>query len=221
MIISFFELFLGGVIVGSSTCLLVCAPILLPYLIGTSGSWKKGFKATLVFSTGRLTVYIVYGFLIGLGKQIYIDYFVKSPFNTYLQVFAGLFILIIGFLLILGKKSTNLCPVLEKLLIKKNLRTVFILGLFMGMTPCPPMMAAFAYIFIKTTSLISSIFLVLSFGLGTVFSPLLVLGTFSGFISQKVPRVRALQVLKALSALVLIFWGFQIIVSRMGFFIRL
>lgn len=221
MIISLLELFLGGIFVGSSSCLLVCAPIVLPYLLGTSENWKKALGAVLIFSGARIAVYTFYGFIIGLGRQIYIDNFVESDFSFYLQIFAGLFILVIGFLLVLGKSRANFCPGLDKLLIRHNLRTIFFLGIFMGMMPCPPLMAAFAYVFIKANSLSSSIFLVWAFGLGTTVSPLLLLGAFSGFVSQKIPRTKLLRVLRVLSGSILLFWGFQIIASRMGLVIRL
>lgn len=221
MITGLLELFLGGIFVGSTSCLLICAPIVLPYLLGTSENWKKALAAVLIFSAARITVYTFYGFIIGLGKQIYIDKFIESDFSFYLQIFAGLVILVIGFLLVLGKSRANLCPGLDKLLIKHNLRTVFFLGLFMGMMPCPPLMAAFAYVFIKANNLASSVFLVWAFGLGTAVSPLLLLGTFSGFVTQKTSRTKFLRVLRVLAGSILLFWGFQIIASRMGLVVRL
>ncbi len=217
MILSFIELFIGGVIVGSSMCLLVCSPILIPYLVGTSDGWKKAFVTTIVFSLGRIAVYVLYGFIIGLGKQFYIDNFFNSRFNVYIQVLAGLFVFVVGFLLILGGRSPKLCPGLDKLFIKKNLRTVFILGVFMGISPCPAMIAAFAYIFIKAETLLGCIFLVTAFGLGTSFSPLLLVGPFLGFVTQKISRAKLFKVIKVTAALILMLWGFQIIASRMGF----
>ncbi len=218
---NFLELFLGGIFVGSSTCLLVCAPILLPFVLGTAGNWKKGLQATLIFSAGRITICILFGLLLGLGKQIYLDSFLESQFNFELQIFFGLFIFLIGFLLILGKHRLNICPGLGKLLTRHNLKTVFILGLLMGIIPCGPLMAVFAYIFIKATNLISSVLLTLAFGLGTTISPMLVLGAFSGFIPQKIPKTKFLKVLKIFAGLILMFWGLQIILSRMGMVIRL
>lgn len=221
MIAGFLELFWGGILVGSSSCLFFCAPVILPYLLGTSENWKKSFQAILLFSGGRIFIYTFYGLLIGLGKQIYLDNFAGSQLNFLLQIFVGLFILIIGFLLILGKEKKAFCPGLENLLIKHNLRTVFILGLFMGSAPCPPLLAAFAYIFFKTTDFISSIFLTLAFGLGTAISPLLVLGVFSGFIPQKLSGTKILRFLRIFAGFILMFWGFQIIASRLGLVIRL
>ena len=213
MIANFFELFIQGIFVGSTFCLLFCAPIIIPFILGTIGSWKKGFWAILIFFLGRITVYSIFGLFIGLGKVIYIDRFIESQFNFYFHLFAGSFILLAGLLLLLGKRRKKVCPGLEKLIISSNLRSIFILGLFLGTTPCPPLVAAFLYVFVKAENLLSAFFLILAFGLGTSFSPLLFLGPFSGFISQKMEGTKFLQILRICAALILFLWGIKIIIS--------
>ena len=166
-------------------------------------------------------MYVLFGILIGLGRQIHIDRFVRGSFHFNLQILAGLFILVMGILVLLNKQRPILCPNLDRFFIKEKFRSFFLLGVILGMTPCPALIAAFAFIFLRSSGFVSSLSMVTAFGLGTITSPLIPLCLGYGLLSKWISRTVLLSVLRWAAGAILVFWGTQIILAKMGYVIYL
>jgi len=93
------ELFVAGLTLGVSQCMLSCAPMLLFYVAGTTDGWRAGLKATLVFSLARLIAYVLLGALAGFLGVHLVSYVKGETFIYWVQLAAGAFVLLLGYLL--------------------------------------------------------------------------------------------------------------------------
>ena len=207
-----FSLFLSGLFLGSGPCLASCGPVLISYIAATKNNFKEGFFVYLVFSLSRIFVYLVLGILVGIFSQkILQGILVKSsPFF----LLTGLFILLLGLLIILGNQPNfRLCKLLQKNLIKKDTKSIIGLGLLFGAMPCLPLVGILSYIGIISKSVLTSLFFMLSFGLGTLVSPLLILSVAAGSVPRLVKRYERISFLfKLLCGLIIMMLGLQVLV---------
>ncbi|MBW2990788.1 sulfite exporter TauE/SafE family protein [Candidatus Woesearchaeota archaeon] len=161
------QAFVLGIIYGLGPCTISCAPVLVPIVMTASKNWKQGLIYTLVFSLGRVIVYVLLGMLMGaLGKtlEIYIS-----------NKIIGIFFALLGIALFF--KVHTRCLV-SKVKIT-GLHMSFVAGIIMGFSPCAPMLAALALAVASKSILIGGL-IALVFGVGTVLSPILIIGTVSG-----------------------------------------
>ena len=116
-----------------------------------------------------------------------------------------------GLLIILGNQPNfRLCQLLQKNLIKKDAKSIITLGLLFGAMPCLPLVGILSYISIISKSVLTSLLFMLSFGLGTLVSPLLILSVAAGSVPRLVERYERLSFLfKLLSGLIIMMLGLQ------------
>lgn len=209
----YIKLFLLGLSLGAGPCLIVCAPILLPYIAATKKDWIEGLKSTVVFSLFRTLAYIVLGFISAVSYS-FIERFISHESKYYISLFAGAFVAIIGIILIVTKREIHL-PVfklLGKELLEKSTRSMPLLGLLVGFSPCLPMIGALMLIATDSTSALNGAFLGLSFGMGTFLSPLLLLGMAVGYIPQKVFKTASIQnTFRMICGILLVGYGLNLI----------
>jgi sulfite exporter TauE/SafE len=161
------QAFILGITYGFGPCMLSCAPVLVPILISTSKGAKHAFFHTLLFSLGRIAVYVLLGGIMGaLGRVLNIT--IPSW-------------LIGGFMIVLG--IGVMLRIQQKCFMSKIRITggfmAFVAGVVMGFSPCAPMVAALA-LAISAKSLIKGALIALVFGIGTVISPILLIGLLAG-----------------------------------------
>ena len=182
-----------GFVVGAGPCLFVCAPILLPYLAGTQRTWQEGLRATLIFGLTRLLVYSLLGGVVGyVGFYIFKFAFYNRIWGRYLWTFAGGFIILLGVLIILGKGIKNpLCRFLQRQTLESTTRSMVIFGIIFGLSPCLPMLAIMTEIMFLARDFFHGFFYGFAFGIGTVISPLLLLGALTPLIPGKLFRSEA------------------------------
>jgi len=163
----FLEALTLGLLYGFGPCVSTCAPVIVPVVASTSKNYKEGLIATLIFSLAKVISYTILGGISGLLGTQFAGYVSN-------QVVGVIMILLAAFIYF---DYHNKC-IIPKVKIT-NKRMLFTTGLIMGFTPCGPMVAALA-IAVASGSVWLGAMIGLIFGLGTVVSPLLIIGTISG-----------------------------------------
>ena len=158
---------------GLGPCTISCAPLVVPLIMSTANNRKEGIVLSLVFSLGRVISYIILGFLAGL---------LGSSLEVYLpQKYLGIFFVIIGvavYFNIHGK-----CIMKSKIKITSNFMAL-VTGIVFGAAPCPPLIGLLALAVLAKSALIGAL-MGLVFGFGTIISPLIILGLFSGWFAKQ------------------------------------
>jgi len=162
-----------GFTYGLGPCTISCAPLIVPLIMSTANTRKEGIILSLVFSIGRVISYIGLGFLAGLMGRTLDIYF---P-----QKYLGIFFIILGvavFFNIHGK-----CIMKSRVKITSN-SMALVTGIIYGAGPCPPLIALLGLAVLSHSAWIGAL-MGLVFGLGTVISPLIILGLFSGWFAKQ------------------------------------
>lgn len=224
------KIFIAGISLGNGPCLFFCIPIILPYISGLPevgvefSGWKTGLKLVIIFSISRLFAYS----LLGLFSVIFYK-FVFGLLGTkgvYLQFVLGILIVFIGLFYLLNIKqkfflSNPLCNFLNTKIVKKSKFNMVLFGLLVGFSPCAPLLGVLTYIAATAKNSLWGFLGGFSFGLGTIISPLILLGTLTGFIVEKLKKFSFILItIRVLSSAILIYFGLQIIlnfISLQGF----
>jgi sulfite exporter TauE/SafE len=205
-------IFLSGLFLGSGPCLASCGALMVSYITGTNRNVRQSVSAYLIFSLSRIAVYGILGLLFFLFGQFATEGFF-SLYRRYIFIVAGIFIFITGLLLILGKGPHNrFCDRIAGSMIRKDSKTLVLIGLVTGISPCLPLLSVLSYIGLVSKSWQSSLLYGFLFGLGTTFSVLFILvvscGLIPGFFKGH-PRV--LLMINRVCGLILMILGLQII----------
>jgi len=177
-------LFLVGLFLGWGPCLISCAPLLLPYIAGTKRDWREGLNSALIFAFARLCAYILLGLLVGISSEM-TSHLLSERSAVYIQRFGGLFLCMLGILVILSKKNNMpLCHLLQRQFLKKSIMSMFIIGFITGILPCLPLLGVLSYIGLTAKTPMAGACYGLSFGIGNFFSPLIPLGILAGIIPK-------------------------------------
>ncbi len=157
---------------GSFHCVGMCGPLALSLPLSSNSAWAK-FSGALLYNTGRIVTYSVFGLLFGaIGKSVAL-----FGFQQWLSVVLGAVILV---LVIIPKRFINryqshgrwwlfekLRSALGKLFLQRNQASLFMVGLLNGLLPCGLVyMAAAGAVAAGTVS--GSVLFMAFFGLGTL-----------------------------------------------------
>ncbi len=209
-----FSLFISGLLLGAGPCLATCGPILISYIAATRQNPKQGILVWFLFSLSRICAYLIISvsiFLLGefLVRQNLI-YIAK-----YVYLLGGVIIILIGIFIIIGSSagSNRFCSIISERVNRRLLKIQPVtLGLIIGLLPCAPLLAVLSYIGLVSVSWQRCIVYSLSFGLGTLISPLLPLTWGAGWISKLLfnkPKVYG--VLRLICGFIIVFLGSQLI----------
>lgn len=178
---SYLVLFVVGVFT-SLHCVGMCGGIMLSQSISTEDKTKfESLKPALFYNLGRVVSYTILGGIVGALGSVFS---LSLSFKAGLQVFAGLFMIIMGlnmsgyslFRKFNIKLPWSFCS------IKKSGKTPFAVGLLNGLMPCGPLQTMQLYA-LGTGSAIGGAASMFVFALGTV--PLMLgFGAISGFLSK-------------------------------------
>ncbi|MFC1477909.1 sulfite exporter TauE/SafE family protein [Candidatus Margulisiibacteriota bacterium] len=184
--------FLQGVILGYGPCLLSCVPILVPYIGSTSKNWKEGFWAALMFSLGKFIVYLCLATVFGLVGFYILNMYNQFQLGRKFQIILSILLIVIGVIILSGRQWNNpFCQKMQKTLI--NNRTVFGLGVIVGLSPCLPLVGVLTEIAVLADKIYYGTLYGLAFGLGTLFSPLLLIGSLVPVIDNAFARTQKVQ----------------------------
>lgn len=208
-IISFFIL---GLTFGAGPCLASCGPLLIAYVAGTGKDVRKSIWVYFIFSLSRILIYALLGLVVFLFAHALVKY-TTSYFTKYLFIFAGALIIVIGLLIALGKNlHYKFCQRLGDFWLKKDTKTVIILGLIIGILPCAPLISVISYIGLTARHWLNSLFYGFAFGLGTMISPLFLLVVSTGLIPRIMVRENSFyRIFNAICGLIIVFLGIQLI----------
>ncbi len=186
-----------------------CAPLLASY----SAIFKKGFKkslmAYLVFSTCKIISYIILSLIWTKVINLFSDCLIQR-FAVFFYNLLAAFIILAGITTIFYKndKPNSFCKVVHS----GNIRNIGLIGFLVGLSPCLPLIGILNYIAITSSNLTHAAAFSFVFGLGTVISPLLLIVTLSGKISQIFSKNKRIEkIIKITGGLVLISLGLIVI----------
>jgi len=207
------KLFITGLMLGWGPCLGICLPVLLPYIIGTEKGWKNGFFASLAFSVSRLIAYAILGFLAGYAAKLLLNTFYTQKISYYITASGAIVIILLGVLITAGKDfEIPLCNLLRKHIIERGMRGIILLGLLVGFSPCAPLAGILTFIILQAKSGIEGFLYGSVFGLGTILSPVLLLGTLAGATTSYLKKFHTLSnIISRACGVLLVIWGLQIL----------
>lgn len=157
-----------GVLYGIGPCTVFCAPVIIPLIVSYSEGGKDGIKQTLIFSGGRLISYATLGAISGFIGSVLANVLTKE--------FMGVFIIIIGALVLL-RKYPKKCAFVNKRF--KGKHASLTSGIVLGLSPCYPLIGLLSLAALSNSAL-TGFLMGIIFGAGTVITPLLILGFFAG-----------------------------------------
>lgn len=213
--------FAGGLLYGLGVCTASCLPVVAGYIAGVGSGFVESVKITLIFSFGRILAYTLIGALIGSFSgllHLFITEQFISPFQVYSSIAFGVVTSLIGSYLIYKAVRRCDCSIQmtkKDTAIKGKHGVSFgalTLGLTRGLVLCPPLILLLAYS-LTFASPLGSVGIAVLFGLGTVISPILVLGGVTGWLFSKAPLFR--KWISVGGGLVLIVLGLATMVSSL------
>ncbi|MGY4884708.1 MAG: sulfite exporter TauE/SafE family protein [Nanobdellota archaeon] len=188
-----------GFLYGIGPCTISCAPLVVPLIMSTAKNTKNGIWLSLVFSFGRVLSYMLLGALTGLLGYVLTQLVSKK--------ILGIFLIIIGILLFF--KIQNKCILKSKIKIT-SFSLAIGTGFVYGLAPCQPLIALLG-LTAASGSAITGLLMGIAFGIGTIISPIIILGFFSGwFAKQKEFR----EVIPYVSGIFLIIIGLIYVFSK-------
>ncbi|SFC50831.1 sulfite exporter TauE/SafE family protein [Clostridium uliginosum] len=183
---SYMVLFVVGMLT-SIHCVGMCGGIMLTQSLSKNNILKekqnkfKTLMPAILYNAGRMTSYTIIGGVVGaLGSVLSLSLNVKAG----LQIFAGLFMVIMG-LNMAGFsifRKLNIKLTWSSCSVKKKPKIPFLVGMLNGLMPCGPLQTMQLYA-LGTGSAINGALSMFIFSLGTV--PLMLgFGAISGFLSK-------------------------------------
>ncbi|MCL6570823.1 MAG: sulfite exporter TauE/SafE family protein [Bacillus sp. (in: Bacteria)] len=180
---SYAVLFIVGII-SSLHCVGMCGGIMLSQTVGKESKNKfEAMKPAILYNLGRVIAYTILGGIIGaVGSVFALSLTTKAA----LQIFAGVFMVIMGFNMagfkIFRKIQIKLPTLACKVMSTNKPKTPFFVGLINGFMPCGPLQTMQLYA-LGTGSAIAGGLSMFMFAIGTV--PLmLTFGALSSLLSK-------------------------------------
>jgi len=195
----YIEAFAVGLLYGLVFCTSTCLPYIASYIAGIGANFRKGVSVTLIFNSGRIVAYALIGALIGILTSAFrfvLSETSISPFQQYSSYAFGIVTIVIGTSILLKSRAAarDCNPEGSESLNSKKPSgrfdvRAFTLGFSRGLIVCPPLVLLLLYS-IPFGAPIDSLAVAVLFGLGTAFSPLLLLGGVTGWLLNKAPLFR-------------------------------
>jgi len=206
-------LFFTGLIMGVGPCLAFCGPILFPYIAGSKRSWLEGLKDILIFSASRVVIYGLLGLLASSIGYFLTEAISSSKFSLVKYLGAGIFVLLLGTIMMMGKTRLSFCRILHRETIERSAKSMVLLGILIGVSPCLPLLGALTTIAGLARGPLVGAFWGFSFGLGTVISPLILLALAAGGLGKLLSLKPILhQIASRLCGCFLIYFGIRLII---------
>jgi len=207
------SLFLTGLLFGSGPCIASCGPFLITYIAGARKDAAKGILVYVLFSLARIITYVLLSLAIFFLSRLAVENLLGGMYK-YVLILGGSFIIIIGLFMSLGRKlEFGFWKPLHKILFEHDKKSIFAVGLIMGLLPCAPLLSILSYIGLVSRTWQSSFLYSFSFGVGTFVSPLILLVMLAGVIPRLLSDKRAVyyRVFSFACGLIITFLGIQLI----------
>ncbi|MDP2938968.1 MAG: sulfite exporter TauE/SafE family protein [Candidatus Omnitrophota bacterium] len=207
------SLFLSGLFLGSGPCLVSCGPFLVSFIAGNKKSIRQSLWIWFMFSLSRIFAYLVLGAIAGFLSQEVIHQTYYGIISKYIFLLGGMFVMVIGVLMIFNKNSQlKICNILQEKLLKKETKSITLFGLIIGFLPCAPLLGILTYIVLISANVLKGVFYSLSFGIGTLVSPLIIMVICASFISKLLGSQEKLYtIFQRICGLIILFLGAQLV----------
>lgn len=178
------SIFVLGLSFGSGPCLVSCGPLLISYIAATKRNALRAIFVYILFSLARISVYVILSLLVFFLGRFAVEN-LTAVLSKYIFIVGGIFIGILGVFVAWGQRwESYFCRLIHKHILVQDKKSVFILGLIIGLLPCLPLITILSYIGLISKSWSDSLLYSLSFGLGTFVSPLILLVMLTGLIPK-------------------------------------
>lgn len=214
-----FEIISTALIMGFSTglsCMAFCVPLIVPY----SGSapkpgWLNGLTSAASFSFGRLISYTTLLLAISLLKSFLPDNTLTEAIATLVTGLIAIFSALVVFEILnwptgIGK---SFCQIVS------GSKPPFYMGMLAGFRPCPPLIAALAFILTLTTLTRMGAYLV-TFWVATSI-PILLIGAAGGGAASILGQKIGLARIRRISGIALVVVGFILVLQAIALFLEL
>lgn len=195
----------------SASCAALCTPILIPYIASAEHpTIRGGLYSSILFSLGRLFSYLTLGLLFGL---IVTSVEINPIFTAVTTLALGCLVVLhglsaLGVFRIRTAIGSTFCKYIG------TSRSPVYLGIFTGLRPCVPLVAALTYSI--TLSGIGEAFLfMLSFWFGSSFLIFLI-GPISGALARGAAKRVPVERIRRISSVALMVVGLLFIIQGIG-----
>jgi len=200
----------------STSCAVLCTPILVPYIASSAQpSIIRGFYAALIFSSGRLISYLALGLIFGL---LITAVEINPAVTATATLVLGLMLVFHG-LSVLGLFKTK--SFLGSIFCRYNegKRSLVYLGMLTGLRPCVPLIAALTYS-ITLTGIGETITFMMSFWLASSLL-IFVIGPLSSVLVGATSKKISVERIRRISSLAMVVIGLVFTVQGIGLIIYL
>jgi sulfite exporter TauE/SafE len=155
------------------------------YISTTQSGPRQGLKIYFIFSLTRLVIYALFGVLVGFLGQWVLDKFFASPWVKGIFLGFGIFLIVLGLLLLAQKlPAKQCCPPWVTRQLGRGTRHAVIFSLIVALSPCLPLWGVLGYIALISDTWSKGLFYMLAFGLGTVVSPMILFCAAAGWLAK-------------------------------------
>ena len=195
-------------LLASISCLGLCIPILIPFIMEKDKNFREGFFTSAVFSLGRLMIYFALGLAIFAAGSVVTD---RMPVNwlTGAVVILGIVVIIYGGWIVFKLPRPKYCPAT----LARNFRPVFsvILGLLIGSFFCPLLWIALVSATL-TRDMLTLVLSVFAFWVGSSVT-IITAGTVSGELGGRWGKKMGTEKLREIMGMVLVMVGVMYLVN--------
>jgi sulfite exporter TauE/SafE len=195
-------------LVASISCLGLCIPILVPYIMEKDKTPKEGFRTSIFFSMGRLFIYMAIGLVVFMVGYALIQ---RSPQNwlKFAVAILGFVVIFYGAWIVFRIRKPKWCPAK----VAENFRPMFsvVLGLLIGSFFCPLLWIALVRATL-TRDILTMFLSVVTFWLGSS-GTIIAAGTVSGEVGGRWSKKMGAQKLKELCGMVLMMVGLMYLIN--------
>ncbi|MBU0485379.1 MAG: sulfite exporter TauE/SafE family protein [Proteobacteria bacterium] len=194
-------LFSLGLIYGATVCSMTCLSYLGPYLLANGDGFRDGLLSSLFFGLGKICCYVFLGGLAGyLGREL-----ISSSAQSW-----AMGLVLIGVALTMPLVARRSCR--DKCRPGGKLVSLLTLGAATSLVPCPPVLAILTMA-AGQGSMVTGMGFGLSYGLGIIISPLLLIGGGLALVSRKLRQevIKFTPWLQGLAMTIMILLGVNII----------
>ncbi|MCM8764065.1 MAG: sulfite exporter TauE/SafE family protein [Candidatus Omnitrophica bacterium] len=192
------NLFISGVILGSSVCAISCGWVFFPIVFESQQTRKRSLLKFMLFHSGKIFSYTIIGGLAGFSSD-FVSVFKTSRISLF---FGGVFFLIMGLLELLMP---------DKYRIKIKGLSAGFLGALVGFIPCVALVGVLVYLAFVATDFLQGAIAGFVFGLGNAINPFILLAIFAPSCSTRVENIITNKSIYRIgSACVFLFWSITI-----------
>lgn len=189
------NLFISGIILGSSVCAISCGWVFFPVLFEKQQNRKRALLKFIMFHSGKIFSYTIIGGLAGLSSG-FIPFFKTSRISL---LSGAIFFLIIGLL--------NLFMPEQHRMKIKGLSACFS-GVLVAFIPCAAFVGVLVYLAYVATDFLKGAIAGFVFGLGNAINPFILIAILAPSFSIQVEKIITNKnIYRIGSACVFLFWS--------------